>query len=310
MLRVNHLSSNRGLLFDVIASRYLTLLDKVRGCTQLPVEQDAAGQNSVFSKSEIKEKLASYEVLFPGYPFEDSYWKSFADSVYQGMSDKEMHLIPVVRCTKQSSGACVKGVKGSSGAQVTWFPPQGTGKNQTYFNNLQISGCFSPVPSKPNIGEEERKNKEEGCRRQKQRFEEILLETGFNLVALSVTVFDSFRAAEVDVCCISPLAVMAFFKSDNDVHPLCSIGHVPCPIETSPFKDVSGVIRILNYCKDDEQFLENLEGVPLLLTQDYYQRVFCEKEPRCLSHYWDFLPQSSCLFVRKEVFSKFLTQVI
>ena len=79
---------NNALLCDVIASCYLTLLDKVRGCIQLPVEQDAAGQNSVFSKSEIKERLASYEVLFPGYPFEDSYWLSLADSVYQGMSDK------------------------------------------------------------------------------------------------------------------------------------------------------------------------------------------------------------------------------
>ena len=295
---------NNALLRDVIASCYLTLLDKVRGHIQLPVEQNAAGQNSIFSETEIKERLASYEALFPGYSFEDSYWKSLADSVYQGMNDKEMHLIPVVRYSKRSSGALVKSIKGFSGAQVTWFPPQGTGKNQTYFNNLEISGCFSPVPWKPNIGEEERKNKEEGRRRRKQQFEEILLETGFNLVALSVTVFDSFRAAKVDVSCISPLAVMAFLKSYNDIHPLCSIGHVPCPIETSPFKDVRGVIRILNYCKDDEQFLENLEGVPLLLTQDNYLRVFCENEPRCLSHYWDILPQSSYLFVHKEVFSK------
>ena len=295
---------NNALLCDVITSCYLTLLDKVRGYIQLPVEQDAAGQNSVFSKSEIKERLTFYEALFPVYPFEDSHWKSLADSVYQGMSKKEMHLIPVVRCLKKGSGARGKSFKGFHGFQVTWFPPQGTGKNQTYFNNLEISGYFAPVPPKPNISEEKRKNKEESRIKRKKQFEEMLLETGFNLVALAVSVYDSFREAQVDVCCVSPVAVMAFYKSFSDSNPLCSICHVPCLIEKSPFKDVRAVITILKYCRDDGQFLENLDGLPLLLTQDNYLRVFSEREPRCLSPYWDLLPRSSSLFVHQEALCK------
>ena len=295
---------NNALLCDVITSCYLTLIDKVREYIQLPVEQDAAGQNSVFSKSEIKGKLTLYEALFPMYPFEDSHWKSLADSVYQGMSKKEMHLIPVVRYSKQVSGARGKSFKGCHGFQVTWFPPRGTGKNRTYFNNLEISGCFAPVPPKPNISEEKRKSKEESRIKRKNQFEEMLLETGFNLVALSVTVYDSFREAQVDVCCVSPVAVMAFYKSFSDSSPLCSICHVPCPIDKSPFKDVRAVISILKYCRDDGQFLENLHGLPLLLTQDNYLRVFSEREPRCLSPYWDLLPRSSSLFVHQEALCK------
>ena len=294
---------NNALLRDVITSCYLTLLDKVRGYIQLPVGQDAAGQISIFSKSEITERLTYYEALFPRYPLEDSYWKSLADSVYQGMSKKEMHLIPVVKCSKHSSGAGAKSIKGSSGVQVTWFAPQDTGKNQTYFNNLEIKGCFAPVPPRTNTDEKERKKREESRIRRKNQFEEMLLETGFNLVALSIDLFDSFMEAGVEVCCVSPLAVMDFYKSFNDSNPLCSIGDVPCPIERSPFKNVKGIIRILKYCQDDDQFLKNLEGLPLLLTQDNYLRVFSESDPWCLCRYCDILPRSPGLFVHKEVLS-------
>ena len=219
------------------------------------------------------------------------------------MCKKETPLIPVVRCSKADSGLHTKNFNGSARVQVTWFPPQGTGERQTHFNNLEIKGYFSYVSPKPYIGVEERIKKVEFRIKEKNRFEEMLLETGFNLVALSVHLFYSFREAGVEVCCVSPLAVMDFFKSFSDSNPLCSIGDVPCPVHKSPFKDVREVIRILKYCKGDDQFLENLEGLPLLLTQDNYLRVFSKSEPRCLSHYWDILPQSTALFVHKEALS-------
>ena len=298
---------NKALLRDVITSCYLTLLDKVRGYIQLPVGQGIAGQNSTLGKSEIMKMLTFYEGLFPRYPLEDSLWRLLADSVYQEMSQKGIHLIPVVRCPKTIPGLHTKNFKGSARVQVTWFPPQGTGERQTYFNNLEIKGYFSYVPPKPNITEEERIKKEEFRINQKHRFEEMLLETGFNLVALSVDVFDSLKEAGVEVCCVSPLAVMGFYKSFNDINPLCSIGDVPCPVDKSPFKDVREVIRVLKYCKDDDQFLENLEGLPLLLTQDNYLRVLSKSDPRCLSHYWDILPQSPALFVHKEALNGVFT---
>ena len=288
---------NNALLRDVITSCYLTLLDKARGYIQLPVGQDAADQYSTFSKSEITKKLTSYEGLFPRYPFEDSHWRTLADSVYQEMSKKELRLIPVVRSLKHISDARAKNLK----SVVTWFPPQGTGKYQVFFNNLEIEGCFAALSLKPNVEEEERRKKEAAQIRRKQQFEETMLRTGFNLVALSITVFRSFKEAEVEVYCVCPLVIMDFFKSFNDVNPLCSIGEIPFPIDKTPFKDKEAVIGILKYCKADECFLENLPGLPLLLTQDNYLRVFSEKEPRCLSHYYDILPRSPSLFVHNRV---------
>ena len=125
---------NNALLCDVIASCYLTLLDKVRGYIQLPVAIDFVGQHSTLSRREIVKKLIFYVGLFPRYPFEDSHWKTLADSVYQEITSREMRLIPVVRSVKQLSSAAAKDWKSAGRVQVAWFPPQGTGKNHYKVN--------------------------------------------------------------------------------------------------------------------------------------------------------------------------------
>ena len=125
---------NNALLCDVIASCYLTLLDKVRGYIQLPVAKDFVGQHSTLNRREIVKKLIFYVGLFPRYPFEDSHWKTLADSVYQEITSREMRLIPVVRSVKQLSSAAAKDWKSAGRVQVAWFPPQGTGKNHYKFN--------------------------------------------------------------------------------------------------------------------------------------------------------------------------------
>ena len=297
---------NNALLRDVIASCYLTLLNKVRGFLQLPVGQDTATRNRTFSRNTILEKLKIYEKLFPSYPIEDLHWRTLVNSVFREMSIKEMRLIPLVRSVKTRSRRSGKGSE-SDRVQVTWFPPTGTDKDQAYFNNLEIEGCFSALPQRRDERDEERKRREEKMIIRKNKFEETLLETGLNLVAFSINVFHSFRLAGVQVRSVSPSAVMDFYKSFSDADPLCNIGVIPCRVDKTPFKDQEGVIRILTYCKDDEQFLESLPGLPLLLTQDNYIRSFSESDRRCLSQYVDILPCSPSLFVhtrmRSEVFN-------
>ena len=300
---------NNALLRDVIASCYLTLLDKVRGFIQLPVEQDGATHNSTFSRSAILVGLNLYEKLFPRYPFEDPHWKTLVDSVYQEMNRKEMRLIPVLRDFEGSSSGRAKNSKGSERVQVTWLPPTGTGKEKAYFNNLEMKGCFAALPQKPNIAEDDRKKREESRINRKNKFEETLLKSGLHLVSLSVSVFDSFKEAEVEVCCVSPSAVMDFYKSFSDADPLCNIEEIPCPVDKTPFRNKEGVICVLKYCKDSDQFLENLPGLPLLLTQDNYLRVFSVNDPQCLSYYADILPGSPSLFVHTEVRSEVFNNV-
>ena len=291
---------NNALLCDAISSCYLTLLDKVRGFIQLPV----GSCNASCSRGTILSRLSTYEKLFPSYPIEDPNWRTLAISVYQEMTRKEMRLIPLVRGPETSSCRHANNSHDSGVVHVKWFPPTGCGKDQTYFNNLGIEGFFAALRSRSDESEEERKRREEYKLKQKKNFEETLLETGFNLVAFSLTVFHSFKEAGVEVCCVSPSAVVDFYKSFSDADPLCSIGAIPCPVDKTAFKSQGGVIRVLKYCRDDENFVENLSGLPLLLTQDNHLHSFSENHPRCLSQYADILPHSPSLFVHARVYNE------
>ena len=292
---------NNALLNDVIASCYLTLLDEVRGFIQLPVIQDSALSNLPYTKRTILERLNSYERLFPTYPIQDPHWRTLVTSVYQTMSERRMRLIPLLRSLEAGSSGHAKESQGDERVQVMWFPPTGSGKDRTYFNDLEVNGYFAPSPQRCDENDEKRKQREETRLESKRTFEETLLKTGFNLVAFSLTIFDSLSEAGVEVYCISPSAVMTFYKSFSDSHPLCDIGKIPCPVYKTPFKNEEVVCHVLLYCRCDEHFLKNLSELPLLLTQDEYLHAFSESDPRCLSQYNDILPGSPSIFVHSEL---------
>ena len=290
---------NNALLRDVIASCYLTLLEEVREFINLPGTQDATSSNATYSENTMSQRLSTYEKLFPVRPIEDPHWRTLANSVYQEMDKRKMRLIPVVRGVRTRYSGRSKESSGSKRVRLTWFPPTGTGKERTFFNSLEVNGCFAALPPRRDENEEDQKRREENRITQRTKFQETLLETGFNLVAFSLAVFDSFREAEVDVCCVSPSVVMDFYKSFSEADPLCNVGAIPCHVEKTPFKNQEGVICVLEYCEDDEHFLQNLSGLPLLLTQDNCLNAFSGSDPKCLSQYNDILPNSPSIFVHK-----------
>ena len=269
---------NSTLLKDVIASCYLTLLDEVRSFLQLPI---LPTENLSCSKAFLIKKLEIYEKLFPCCSnLSDPYWEMLARSVYREMNSKKLRFLPVVRdvCTNGSM----------DGVELTWLPPTGTGKNQAFFNDLETSGCFG-------FG---RKDDSVENRRSLER---ILLQTGFNLVQFSMAVFKAFYDSEVFCCCITPHNVMKFYKTFNSQDPLCKIGSIPMDVEKTPFKDSSGVILVLRYCRDLPHFLNSLSGLPLLVTQDNWLRAFSESDRKFLSFFHDILPKSKKMFVHEQV---------
>ena len=295
---------NNALLRDVIPSCYLALLDEVRGFLELPVMKDYATHHSLNCNDRtILKRLDSYEEYFPRLSSQDPHCQTLVNAVYNEMCNKERRLIPSVKMLQESCAT-----NQEVDRKVTWFPLNGAGKDQIYFNDFGRKGCFaaSPQRSERESNEETTTLKKSEVHKinQKSRLEEILLATGLNLAAFSISVFDSLREAGVTVNCISPSAVMAFFKSCSSPDSPCKIEKIPCPVDKTPFKDAEGVICVLKYCKDAEKFLKNLEGMPLLLTQDNYLHTFSTDEPQCLSCYTDILPNSPSIFVHDEVRKK------
>ena len=283
---------NNALLGDVISSCYLTLLDEVRGFFHLQISLNSAPSKLQCNKDALFTKIYEYEKLFPLYISEETYWATLIRSVYRGMDEKGLRLLPVVR----GGGS----ERNDEETQLTWLPPTGEGKEKAFFNNLGVSDCFARQPRRPPL--ESDLEKEEKQRTGKiRRFEDILLQTGFNLVKFSILVYDALKKSDVESHCVSPSAVMAFYKTFNDDNPLCCVGPMCVDIKNTLFKEIENVLLVLNYCKDDENFLENLSGLPLLATQNNHLHIFSPHDPKYISRHHIILPQCSEMFVHNNM---------
>ena len=278
---------NSALLQDVVASCYVRLLDEVRTFLKLPVTPG----KSASIESEIFQKVNVYETIFPLQPATDQYWKTLVESVYQKLNRKELRILPVVR--NRTLDVTRRVQKRTTEVEVTWLPPTGSGRHQAFFNNLAETEPF--VKS----SHEDTDDKREKMRK---TFEMILLESGFNLVAFSLAVHESFRRSDVSTCCISPGSVIDFYKTFGHDYPLCTIGPIPCDINKTVFKGVSGVTLVLQYCKEVEDFFGKLQDLPLLLTQDNRLQSFSSTEPKVFSRYQDLLPRSPHIFLHAQVY--------
>ena len=279
---------NSVLMSDVITSCYLTLLDKVRGFYDLPVTQTCEEVTLSCSKDWLAANVDIFERLFPCNIQGNPYLTTLVKSVYQKMDRKCLRFLPVLRdyTSKDGTPTC----------QLAWLPLTGNGKDKAFFNCLGVNDCFSPFQTRRFSEKEiERLNKERAL------FEEILLQTRFNLVAFSLSVFKEAQEAGVHPCCISPSAVMEFYKSFSGEIPLCKVGSLHVDVRDTPFKNVETVATILTYCKDSEKFLEKLPGLPLLVTQDNHLHAFSTINPKFLSLHHRILPQCKEMFVHDHV---------
>ena len=284
---------NNALLGDVVASCYLTLLVEVRTFLQLPIGKDASPCLLTCTKSEILQRISAYEKLFPIKPPTEPYWKILVDSLYQKVNMKELRVLPVIR--KRPLDVSQQELKNTSAVEITWFPPTGHGNNQAFFNNLAETEPFGTLPQK---------ERDENQAKARKKFEEILLESGFNLIAFSTALHISFQRSEVRTCVISPTSVTDFYKSISSQEPLCKIGQIPCNVNATPFRDVHGVILTLQYCKGMENFCDQLPGLPLLLTKENCLQLFSSKDPKFLPRFHDILSGSPHVFLHDVVYRK------
>ena len=266
---------NNVLMSDVIASCYLTLLDKVRSFYDLPVTQTCEEVTLSCSKDWLAAHVDIFERLFPSMAQGNPYLTTLVKSVYKEMDRKCLRFLPVLRDdpSEDSTPTC----------QLVWLPLTGNGKDKAFFNCLGTNDCFSAFQE------------------EKALFQEILLQTGFNLVAFSLSVFKEAQESGVHLYLVSPSAVMEFYKSYSDAIPLCKVGSLHVDVRDTPFKNVETVTTVLTYCKNSERFLEKLSGLPLLVTQDNHLHAFSTIDPKFLSRYHGILPQCKEMFVHDRV---------
>ena len=113
-----------------------------------------------------------------------------------------LKILPVVR--SKPTDATRKVFNSSTMIEVSWLPPNGIGRNQAFFNNLERKGPFTSSTQR---------DVDESQKKLRGMFQEILLNSGFNLVACTMQLCEAFQRSRVPVCIISPAAVIEFYKS-------------------------------------------------------------------------------------------------
>ncbi|XP_067020991.1 sacsin-like [Acropora muricata] len=284
---------NKALLGDVVASCYLTLLVEVQSFLQLPSAPQIGPCIVQCSEAEILRRVTAYEKLFPLKHVKNPYWRTLVDSLYEKLDACRLKILPVVRKRK-------KDAETKPSVELTWLPCTGQGSNQAFFNNLSETGPFKRLPTS---------DKNDNQTKARNLFEEILLETGFNLVASSLSLYDSLQRSNIAACTISPSSVIDFYKSINSQSSMCKIGNIPCHVNETPFRNSLGIILVLLYCKQLDGFLDQLSGLPLLLTENNHLHLFSSTQPTFLSQFHDLLPGSPQVFLHEEVFRQIFTDL-
>ena len=281
---------NNVLMSDIITSCYLTLLDKARSFYHLPVTHTSEEVTLSCSKDWLAANVDIFERLFPSMAQGNPYLITLVKSVYQEMDRKCLRFLPVLRdnTSEDSTPIC----------QLAWLPLTGNGKDKAFFNCLGENDCFSAVQTR-RFSESE--NEMERLNAKRASFEKILLQTGFNLVTFSLSVFKEAQESGVRPCCVSPSDVIEFYKSFSGEIPLCKVRSLYVDVKDTPFKNVETVTTILTYCKDSDKFLEKLSGLPLLVTQDNHLHAFSTIDPKFLSRHHGILPQCKEMFVHDHV---------
>ncbi|KAF7709114.1 sacsin-like [Silurus meridionalis] len=129
----------------------------------------------------------------------------------------------------------------------------------------------------------------------------ILERTEMNLVPFSVEILNimkSFKAAGVEVAVVSPSSVISYLKQKRMNDPSHTADDLPLRINLTLIKDSKSCSRLLDFCLSNDELSGSvtrdvykesssveLNGLPLLLTQDQMLRKFSSHSPKLISKF-------------------------
>ena len=211
-------------------------------------------------------QLSCYHALFPTVKT-DSPWKSLAVELYGCLGQTRAKVLPLLTLTTASRFASTNRAR-KSPVHVTctsWLTD-----DEVYFVN-------DDAPDAPT-----------------KEFLHLLIRIGVPvLLYCPFRLYRGFSLANRTPHEVTPRTVVGFLQSHR-----CKINPLPRQLKNTVLQSVAELVALIWYCID---FSPTLEGLPLLLTQDGYLRVFDSRKPAFLSKFGDLFPTHSCRFVHSEI---------
>jgi len=244
---------NHLLCKEIISTAYVDMLRSIR--------KDVLGISQVNANLSSKESIARaanfYDHFFPQYNEKLDDWNNLVKEVYSHMSSTKAELFP---CLKQYDILKHGDIPSWS---IEWFSLKDKGRTMYCEKGNPLESC---IPSLHIVSHP---------REKKACLKEILRRCHANIIEVKSSLMKAFEKAGCEMHLASPENVITFFKSYRTPEELCDLGvTLPSPIERTNVKDLKSLIKILEYCKTSVKSISDLEGTPLLMTNDGVLRVF------------------------------------
>ncbi|XP_028392627.1 sacsin-like, partial [Dendronephthya gigantea] len=252
---------------QVIAPAYANAIFQAR--KHIPRYQAESDTLGTFpSKKEAEDGLVWYHQLFPSIENLDTSWKPVGEALYKHFLPM-FPVLPVAlsvpewkRKLQTDASSVSKEEEDQTPVKVTWCKV-----NDAYF-------CISGMS---------------------WSLEKTLLDIGFHLLSHTPwRVHKSFSTVECNRDATRD-RVREFLSNHREVK-----GDLPKHVKDTFLRGVENVREVTKYCAKEDKFLENLEGLPLLLTQDgilhsYHcgDTVFCSKFSKLLPFRPDLFLENS-----------------
>uniref|UniRef100_A0A8C2J569 HEPN domain-containing protein n=1 Tax=Cyprinus carpio TaxID=7962 RepID=A0A8C2J569_CYPCA len=245
---------NQFLKKNIISPLYADLL--LHLCSDMKKHTPTA---LVFLKSELEKSCLKY---FPCIsPEVNKVWHEMIHEVYRSINQRDLPVIPTAHAAPVESSHRLQDKKIHK-YTVTWCSvSEPHSENCPYFTTDDHNGIF-----------------------------EILDDSGMKLVPYSWKMHEincNFKLAGVNVAEISPSTVMNFLKQRSLNDPSQTTSGLPLPINQTCIKDKTRCSKLLSFCLENvkEKNVQDLNGLPLLLTEDQMLRVFESESPKLISRF-------------------------
>ena len=258
---------NKFMKRKVIAPAYACAINHAREhILDYQAESDTSGTFS--SKAKTEDGLKWYHKLFPCIKDLDAAWNPVGEALYKNF----LSMVPVLPVAMSvpvwKKPSTETPLSPSSGANadtdhtcvnVTWCKV-----SDAYFCTSELSWLL----------------------------EKTLLDIGFRLLSHTPNgIHESYKAVE-NYQDVSPGQVREFLRNHREMKD-----NLLKAVEDTVLQKVDNVYEITKYCAKAEDFLENLEGLPLLLTQDGILRCFRRDSDIFCTKFSQLLPSRPDLFL-------------
>uniref|UniRef100_A0A8C2FWE3 HEPN domain-containing protein n=1 Tax=Cyprinus carpio TaxID=7962 RepID=A0A8C2FWE3_CYPCA len=241
---------NQSLKVNIISPLYADLL--LHLCSDMKKDTPTP---LAFLKTQLESSCLKY---FPCIsPEVDNVWHGMINEVYRSINQCKLPVIPTVHAVSVESSHLSEQTY-----TVTWcYASKPHSEKCPYFTNEDHDGIFK-----------------------------ILDDTGMKLVPKfgeMQKIKDSFKSAGVNVAEITASTVIDFLKQRPLNNPSQRISGLPLPINQTWIKDKTRYLKLLSFCltNANEKNVHDLNGLPLLLTQDQMLRVFDSKSPKLITRF-------------------------